>query len=99
MLRPSGTNGTPDIFVHDRQTGSTTRVSVDSAGGQGNDESLYDPALSADGRYVAFYSTASNLVLGDTNGAWDIFVHDRQTGSTMRVSVDSAGGQGNDTSL
>jgi hypothetical protein len=70
------TNGSADIFVHDRQTGATTRVSVDSAGNQGNSHSYY-PAISADGRYVAFSSDASNLVLGDTNGIRDVFVHDR----------------------
>src|SRR5947209_1614213 len=84
------TNGTNDVFVHDRQTGTTERVSVNgfSAG----------PALSADGRFVAFHSTATNLVAGDTNGATDVFVHDRQTGTTERVSVASDGTQGNDAS-
>ena len=88
------TNGWEDIFVHDRQTGDTTRVSVDSAGNQANERS-YVPWISADGRYVTFQSLATNLVSGDTNGAWDLFVHDRQTGQTTRVSVDSAGNEGN----
>jgi len=57
------------------------RVSVSSSGAQGNGESGW-PSLSADGRYVAFTSEASNLVAGDTNGAADVFVHDRQTGAT-----------------
>jgi hypothetical protein len=92
------TNGTSDIFVHDRQTGATTRVSVSSAGEQGNNNS-FRSALSANGRYVAFYSLASNLVAGDTNGRWDVFVHDRQTGVTRRVSVSSAGVQGNHDSM
>ncbi|TAH35937.1 MAG: calcium-binding protein [Planctomycetota bacterium] len=83
-----------DVFVHDRQTGQTTRVSVDSAGIQGN-HSSEDPSISADGRFVAFYSYASNLVPGDTSGVYDVFVHDRQTGQTTRVSVDAAGVQGN----
>src|SRR5207249_1268748 len=84
------TNGTTDVFVHDRQTATTERVSVNgfSAG----------PALSADGRFVAFHSTGSNLVAGDTNGATDVFVHDRQTGTTERVSGASDGTQGNDAS-
>ena len=60
----------------------TQRVSVDSAGGQGNADS-YDPAISADGRYVAFRSFASNLVSGDTNGTYDVFVRDRQTATLM----------------
>ena len=97
-LVPNDTNDTLDIFVHDRQTGSTTRVSVDSNGGQGNGHS-YLPALNADGRYVAFASWASNLVPGDTNDLGDVFVHDRQTGSTTRVSVDNAGGQSNSESF
>jgi len=88
------TNGERDIFVHDRATGVTTRVSVDSAGGQGNGFS-YGPSVSADGRYVAFFSAASNLVAGDTNGVTDAFVHDRVTGKTTRVSVDATGLEGN----
>ena len=86
------TNGQSDVFVHDRQTGVTERVSVDSAGNQANGGSAA-PAISADGRFVAFVSDASNLVPGDTNGQGDVFVHDWQTGATERVSVDSAGGQ------
>jgi len=88
------TNGEYDVFVHDRQTGETARVSVDSAGNQANGSSG-EPSLSADGRYVAFTSHASNLVPGDTNGKQDIFVHDRLTGETTRASVDSAGNQAN----
>src|SRR5437660_1328853 len=89
------TNGASDVFVHDRQTGTTERVSVASDGTQANNVSSY-PALSADGRFVAFQSDATNLVAGDTNGATDVFVHDRQTGATERVSVASGGGtQGN----
>src|SRR5438132_49617 len=84
------TNATTDVFVHDRQTGITERVSVASDGTQGNKASSY-PALSADGRFVAFDSDATNLVAGDTNGATDVFVHDRQTGTTERVSVASGG--------
>ena len=92
------TNSASDVFVHDRQTGITQRVSVDSAGGQANGGS-FEPSISADGRYVSFPSNATNLVPGDTNFAADVFVHDRQTGVTQRVSVDSAGGQANSTSV
>jgi Tol biopolymer transport system component len=91
------TNGLGDVFVHDRLTGATTRVSVDSTEVQANDSSR-DPAISADGRYVAFRSGASNLVADDANGKDDIFVHDRLTGETTRVSVDSTGVQANDES-
>lgn len=87
------TNGVYDVFVHDRQTGTTTRVSVDNSGAQGNDDS-YSADISSDGRFVTFISDASNLVADDTNNAADIFVHDRQTGTTTRVSVDSNGTQG-----
>jgi len=92
------TNNRSDIFVRDRQTNQTTRVSVAAGGGQANGDSLF-PAVSMDGRYVAFTSWATNLVTGDTNGAADVFVHDRQTGQTTRVSVSTAGGQGNGDSL
>ncbi|MFZ5909054.1 MAG: hypothetical protein ACOYYU_03455 [Chloroflexota bacterium] len=91
------TNNHEDIFVHDRQTGTTTRVSVNSSGLEPNGDS-YSPALSYDGRYVAFASDASNLVSGDTNGVGDIFVHDRTTGQTTRVSVDSSSLEANDGS-
>ena len=85
-------NHTDDVFVHDRATGVTSRVSVASDGTEADLWSL-DPALSADGRFVAFWSGASNLVAGDTNGSFDVFVHDRSTGVTSRASVASGGAQ------
>jgi Tol biopolymer transport system component len=91
---PGDTNSQRDVFVRDRQSGTTVRVSVDSSGAQSNGDSA-SPSISADGRYVAFYSAATNLVSGDTNSSMDVFVHDFQTGATERVSVDSGGGQGN----
>lgn len=91
------TNGTWDVFVHDRLTVTTTRVSVASDGTEGNGPGT-SPAISADGRYVAFFSAAFNLVPGDTNGIPEVFVHDCLTGVTERVSVDSAGHQGNNFS-
>ena len=93
-LVPGDTNGIEDVFVHDRQTGQTTRVSISSDGTQGNAASNH-PSISGDGRYVMFVSTASNLVLDDTNGFLDVFVHDRQTLQTTRVSVASDGAQSN----
>jgi hypothetical protein len=89
-LVANDTNGFQDVFVRDRATGITERISVDSAGAEGDDDSGY-PSLSADGRLVAFHSSASNLVANDTNATTDIFVHDRATGETKRVSVDSSG--------
>jgi len=84
------TNGAYDVFVYDRQTQAMTRVSVDGLGNEANSHSL-QPSISADGRFVSFESLASNLVPGDTNGVYDIFTHDRQTGAIERVSVDSTG--------
>ena len=91
------TNGASDIFVHDRQTGTTERVSVATGGAEGGAPSL-QPRLSGNGRYVAFSSDAVNLVGGDTNGATDVFVRDRQAATTIRVSVDSSGAQATGTS-
>jgi hypothetical protein len=87
-----------DIFVHDMQTGITVRASVSSSGNQGNNTST-GSAISDDGRYVAFYSYATNLVAGDTNGVNDIFVHDMQNGATTRASVASNGTQANNSSF
>jgi len=93
-LVPGDTNGWLDVFVHDRETEETTRISVVSDGTEGNGYS-YTPCISGDGRFVAFHSYATALVPGDTNKHYDIFVHDRQTGQTTRVSVTSDGAQGN----
>lgn len=90
-------NAVTDCFVHDHMTGTTIRVSVDSNGAEGNGKSLR-PSLSMDGVLVAFHSLADQLVPGDTNGEQDVFVHDRQSGLTARVSVSTAGMQGSGTS-
>jgi Tol biopolymer transport system component len=87
-----------DIILRDRIAQTTALVSLSSSGEQGNNQSL-TPALSADGRYVAFESAASNLVGGDTNGAVDVFVRDLRTGTTTRASVSSDGIQGNGSSF
>jgi len=92
------TNNVVDVFVRDRQLGLTERVSVDSAGAQAIGSISDFPAISDDGRYVAFRSAAANLVTGDTNGTWDVFVRDRVAGTTGRVSVSSAGAQANSLS-
>ncbi len=83
-----------DVYVHDRTTGVTTRVSVDSSGVEGNAWSVI-PSISGDGRYVAFYGDASNLVPNDSNQTFDAFIHDCSTGSTIRISVDSNGNEAN----
>ena len=85
-LVPGDTNGTTDVFVRDRQAGTTERVSVNSAGEQGDHHSE-SPAVSADGRFVAFTSSASNLAAGDTDGVSDVFLRDRQAGTTEGVSI------------
>jgi len=92
---PGATNGAPDVFVHDRQTGITERVSISSEGSQTNVFNGFNgnAALSADGQHVAFASDAPNLVPGDTNGVKDVFVRDRASGTTRRVSVTNAGKQ------
>jgi Tol biopolymer transport system component len=96
-LVPGDTNGASDCFVRDRATGITERVSVDSSGGESDDDS-FGPFLSADGRFVAFVSCATNLVPSDANGTWDVFVHDRTTGSTTRVNLGVAGAEADDWS-
>ena len=97
-LVPEDTNERDDVFVHDRQSGQTTRVSVD-ADEREVDGSSSAPALSADGRVVAFESYATTLVPGDTNETSDVFVRDRQSGQITRVSVDSNGAQADDSSF
>jgi len=88
------TNRALDVFVHDRRTGKTERISVTSGSGQGNGPSTA-PYISGNGRYVAFASDATNLVAGDGNRVMDAFVRDRWTRTTRRISVSSAGAQGN----
>jgi Tol biopolymer transport system component len=92
------TNDDFDVFVNDRATTVTTRVSVDDNGTQSNGAS-YRPSISADGRYLAYYSEASNLVPGDTNGATDVFLHDRRSRATKRVSVGPGGAEANGDSV
>jgi archaellum component FlaF (FlaF/FlaG flagellin family) len=94
-LVPGDTNGTQDVFVRDRASGTTERVSVNSSGIQGNGQSN-GGWLSQDGRFVSFSSWATNLVPGDTNTTQDAFVHDCLTGTTELVSINSSGVQAND---
>ncbi len=96
-LVPDKTNTNSDIFVRDIQNGTTTRLSVANDGTQGNSFSS-NPAISADGHFVAFTSSASNLVPGDTNGSTDVFERDLQNGTTTRVSVASDGTEANSSS-
>ncbi len=88
------TNGTWDVFRRDTQAGITTLVGRASDGTQANNYT-YDPSISADGRYVVYWSPADNLIANDTNGLTDIFRTDTQTGTTIRVSVTGDGSQAN----
>jgi len=87
-----------EVFVHDRETKLTERVSVNSLGHPGNGIS-YSSGISGNGQLIAFQSDSNNLVPGDTNHASDIFVHDRVAKTTTRVSVASDGSQANGFSL
>lgn len=95
-LTPGDTAGM-DLFVRDRVAGTTTRASLTSTGGELNGDAE-DPSISADGRYVAFASRATNAVPRDTNNRSDVFVRDRLAGRTTLVSVSTTGTQGNDDS-
>jgi Tol biopolymer transport system component len=86
------TNAQPDVFLYDRDTDTLERVSVSTAGVE-SDRGCGLSSISDDGRYVCFQSDATNLVPGDTNGARDVFVRDRQNGQTLRVSTDASGNE------
>jgi Tol biopolymer transport system component len=90
-LVPGDTNGVLDVYVHDFQTGSTKRVSVTTGGTQALADSE-NASISASGRYVAFQSDGA-LASGDSNGVTDVYVHDRQTGTTRRASLRAGSGQ------
>jgi len=85
--------GQTDIFVRDTLMQTTTRVNVSSSGAQATDGGSFMPAISGDGRYVTYHSYAINLVTGDTNSNWDIFLYDRTLATTIRVTVDGSGNQ------
>ncbi|MEE4637499.1 MAG: hypothetical protein V2J42_02005 [Wenzhouxiangella sp.] len=90
-------NGHEDVFVKDRDTTAIELISINTSGFPGNDDSV-QVALSGNGQVVAFRSKASDLVAGDNNDRWDIFVRDRSEGTTQRVSVASTGIEGNNNS-
>jgi len=97
-LVPDDTNGVADVFIRDLESGTTERVSLSTEGIQANAAGLMRPSVSGDGRFVAFVSAATNLVGGDTNAAADVFVRDRESGTTERVSVGEGGAQANGAS-
>jgi Tol biopolymer transport system component len=92
-LQSDDTNKKTDVYLHDLDTKETTRVSIGPGGVEGNGGS-FSPALSADGRLLAYWSNASNLVSGDSNRVGDVFVFDRTDGSTTRVSLGADETQG-----
>jgi hypothetical protein len=92
-LIPDDYNYLDDVFMRDRMLGTTSRVSVASNGAESNGFSQY-PAISTNGRHIAFASGATNLVGDDTNGHWDIFVRDLDSNQTVRISLATAGTQG-----
>ena len=96
-LVSNDTNDVSDIFLKDTTTNSISRISVDSSGNQAN-ASSQGAKISGNGKYVVYYSDASNLVSGDTNGYRDIFRYTIATGATQLVSVDSSGNQANQQS-
>lgn len=97
-LVPGDTNATDDVFLRDRVLGTTERVSVDSNGNEVG-EIKWEPDVSADGRFVTFYSMSPDLVPGDTNGVRDAFLRDRLLGTTERVAVAADGGEPNGESV
>jgi len=97
-LLENDTNGTTDIFVFDRDTQVTERVSITSTGEESNGFSRA-PSISADGRYISYDSLATNLVENDTNQKGDVFVYDRLNQTTSRASVSSEGEQSNNFSF
>jgi Tol biopolymer transport system component len=98
LVKDKDTNGAMNIFLHDTETGKTELVSTGKDGLGGNNDS-HAPVISANGRYVAFVSDATNLVKDkDTNGAMNIFLHDTETGKTELVSTGKDGLGGNDDS-
>lgn len=106
LVPGDGDNGYVDAFLHDTVTGQTQKITYSDGGGE-TDHDSHDPIITADGRYISYASFATNLVPGDTNGSdWtlqglDVFVYDRQTGATNRVSLTESGNQisGNSTGV
>lgn len=97
-LVPNDTNGWDDVFVRDRVAGTTERVSVSSAGGEGNGHSVH-PSISDDGRYVVFSTLADNLGGQDGTPYYDLYIRDRQTGTTTRLSTGLGGEPANGHTL
>jgi len=96
-LVDNDTNGWNDIFLRDRQLGTTVRINLGAGGVEANQDSG-NPTISRDGRYIAYESAATNLVSTATNGVYHIFRYDTVTKTTVHVSKTTGGVQGNGTS-
>ena len=104
-ILPNGTSAW-DVYVYDRNLGTTSLITIGYDGTNANSSSAHfsgsnqsAPAISADGRFIAFSSYASNLVPNDTNGLIDVFLYDQQTGSTSLASISNSGAQPNNESF
>src|SRR5690606_30450165 len=97
-LVANDTNGVADIFLYDRQTGTTTRMT--EPGGVEADGDSWEPSMSDDGRYISFYSSSTNLVAGakDNGADYSVFVYDRDTDTVELISKDHLGNPGNSDS-
>ena len=89
--------GFTDLFVYDRDTNTTEQITMSTLGVESDSSTLYS-SISADGRYVAFHSGATNLVPGYNSGMFNVYVKDRDTGEVDILSVDSLGVEGDSSS-
>ncbi len=97
-LVPADTNGNSDVFLFDRLRNTTIRVNTSLSGSQANDQA-FSPVMSTDGRFIAYLSRASNLVLGDTSSVMDVFLFDRETSSTQRINLGPNGVEANQDTI
>lgn len=93
-LTPNDTNGRQDIYVRSLKTGTTRLVSASAGGAESNGSGSFNPSISADGRFVAFTSSAANLVGNTTGNVNNVFVRDLLNNSTVLASVNAAGTNG-----
>ena len=94
-LVPGDTNNDRDLFLRDRQAGTTVRISVATGGAEAIRGGRYPYVLSRDGRYTVYRSNSDDLVPGDTNNRFDVFLYDHVAGTTERVSLTTSGGEAN----
>ena len=95
-LGPTDTNGNPDLYLRDRQAGTTELISINAAGTDSGNGNTFAGTMSDDGRYVVFTSSSDDLVANDTNGNNDLFIRDRQSGTTTMISRNLSATNGGD---